>query len=143
MRARGIGLTWNPLIHWTHADVLDYVRSRGDVLHAAYRIFGSSRVSCAFCVLSSQADLQAAASCADNAAIYRELVELEIRSTFPFQSNRWLGDVASDLLDGPTRSAARAPVLGSIMSRLPGVCVASAHGFYGDAPGSTWRPSNS
>ncbi|RTL32487.1 MAG: hypothetical protein EKK53_29515 [Burkholderiales bacterium] len=104
-RARGIGLTWNPLIHWPRADVLDYIRSRGDILHAAYRIYGSSRVSCAFCVLGSQADLQASASCPDNAAIYREIVELEVRSTFSFQSNRWLGDVAPDLLDAPTRAA--------------------------------------
>lgn len=104
-RARGIGLAWNPLIHWPRADVLDYIRSCGDVLHAAYRIYGSSRVSCAFCVLASQGDLKASASCADNAAIYREIVNLEIRSTFSFQSNRWLGDVAPDLLDGPVRGA--------------------------------------
>lgn len=104
-RARGTGLAWNPLIHWPRADVLDYVRARGDVLHAAYRIYGSSRVSCAFCVLASLGDLKASASCADNAAIYREIVDLEICSTFSFQSNRWLGDVAPDLLDGPARGA--------------------------------------
>lgn len=104
-RARGIGLAWNPLIHWPLSHVLDYIRSRGDVLHAAYRIYGSSRVSCAFCVLGSQADLLAATRCEDNAAIYREIVELEIRSTFSFQAKRWLGDVAPGLLDAPTLAA--------------------------------------
>lgn len=44
-----------------------------------------------------------AATCDDNAAIYRELVDLEIRSTFSFQSGKWLGDVAPALLDSGTR----------------------------------------
>lgn len=104
-RARGIGLTWNALIHWTRAEVLDYIRARGGLLHEAYRIYGSSRVSCAFCVLAAQADLRAATRCEDNAAIYREIVALEIRSTFSFQGSRWLGDVAPDLLDAATRAA--------------------------------------
>jgi len=104
-RARGIGLTWNALIHWQRAEVLDYIRSRGDVLHEAYRIYGSSRVSCAFCVLASLADLQAAARCVDNMAILREIVELEVRSTFSFQGKRWLGDLTPDLFDGPLRAA--------------------------------------
>lgn len=114
-RSRGIGLTWNPLIHWPRSDVLDYIRSRGDILHAAYRIYGSSRVSCAFCVLASQADLLSATRCDDNAAIYREIVELEIRSTFSFQSKRWLGDVAPGLLDAPARCRSRGH-----RRRLPG-----------------------
>lgn len=104
-RARGIGLTWNALIHWRHSEVLDYIRSRGDVLHEAYRLYGSSRVSCAFCILASQADLLAAARCDDNVAILREIVALEIRSTFSLQGNRWLGDLAPDLLDAPQRAS--------------------------------------
>lgn len=104
-RARGIGLTWNALIHWQRTAVLDYIRARGDVLHEAYRIYGSSRVSCAFCVLASLADLQAAARCVDNMAILREIVGLEVRSTFSFQGKRWLGDLAPDLLDAPMRAA--------------------------------------
>lgn len=104
-RARGIGLTWNALIHWTRAEVLDYIRARGDVLHEAYRLYGSSRVSCAFCVLASQTDLLAAARCVDNMAILQEIVALEIRSTFSFQGKRWLADLASDLLDAPLRAA--------------------------------------
>ncbi len=97
-RARGIGLTWNAIIHWPRQDVLDYIAQCGGVLHEAYRIYGSSRVSCAFCVLASRGDLHAAARCDDNAAVYRELISLEVRSTFSFQSGNWLGDVAPGLL---------------------------------------------
>ena len=83
--------------------MLSYIKGRGDVLHEAYTIYGSSRVSCAFCIMASAQDLRAAASCASNEAIYREMVELEIRSTFSFQGDRWLGDVAPALLDAVTR----------------------------------------
>lgn len=103
-RARGIGLSWNAIVHWQRQDVLDYIGQRGGVLHEAYRIYGSSRVSCAFCVLASRGDLQAAARCEGNAAVYRELVRLEARSTFSFQAGYWLGDVASALLDPALRA---------------------------------------
>ena len=104
MRRAGIGHTWHPLLNWSRGEVLAYIKSRGDVLHEAYTIYGSSRVSCAFCIMSSAHDLRAAASCADNEVIYREMVELEIRSTFSFQGDRWLGDVAPSLLDALMRS---------------------------------------
>lgn len=104
MRRAGVGHTWHPLLTWSRADVLSYIKGRGDVLHEAYTIYGSSRVSCAFCIMASAQDLRAAASCASNEAIYREMVDLEIRSTFSFQGDRWLGDVAPTLLDPITRS---------------------------------------
>lgn len=103
MRRAGVGHTWHPLLTWSRADVLSYIKGRGDVLHEAYTIYGSSRVSCAFCIMASAHDLRAAASCGSNEAIYREMVELEIRSTFSFQGDRWLGDVAPALLDATTR----------------------------------------
>ncbi|WP_240668651.1 MULTISPECIES: phosphoadenosine phosphosulfate reductase family protein [Piscinibacter] len=103
-RKRGIGHTWNAILGWRRQDVNDYVRSRGDLLHEAYRIYGSTRVSCAFCVMGSEHDLRASSNCADNHEIYREMVELEVASTFSFQSNRWLGDVAPDLLDASLRA---------------------------------------
>ena len=103
-RRRGAGHTWNPLLGWRRGDVNDYVRIRGDELHEAYRLYGSTRVSCAFCVLGSEHDLRASSNCADNHAIYREMVALEATSTFSFQSHRWLGDVAPDLLDAGLRA---------------------------------------
>ena len=57
--------------------------------------------------MGSAHDLRAAANCADNEAIYREMVELEIRSTFSFQGDRWLVDVAPSLLDPLMRSRLR------------------------------------
>lgn len=103
-RRRGAGHTWNPLLGWRRGDVNDYVRIRGDELHEAYRLYGSTRVSCAFCVLGSEHDLRASSNCTDNQAIYREMVALEATSTFSFQSHRWLGDVAPDLLDAGLRA---------------------------------------
>ena len=47
----------HPLLGWRRGDVDDYVRIRGDELHEAYRLYGSTRVSCAFCVLGSEHDL--------------------------------------------------------------------------------------
>lgn len=104
MRRAGVGHTWHPLLTWSRPDVLSYIKGCGDVLHEAYTIYDSSRVSCAFCVMSSVQDLRAAASCAANEAIYLEMVELEIKSTFSFQADRWLGDVAPSLLDPLSRS---------------------------------------
>ena len=103
-RRRGVGHTWNAILGWRRQDVNDYVRSRGDVLHEAYRIYGTTRVSCAFCVMGSEHDLRASSNCAENQAIYREMVKLEAVSTFSFQSTRWLGDLAPDLLDASLRA---------------------------------------
>jgi 3'-phosphoadenosine 5'-phosphosulfate sulfotransferase (PAPS reductase)/FAD synthetase len=123
-RRRGAGHTWNPLLGWRRGDVNDYVRIRGDELHVAYRLYGSTRVSCAFCVLGSEHDLRASSNCADNHAIYREMVALEATSTFSFQSHRWLGDVAPDLLDAGLRARLqeakeRAQLRMSAEARLP------------------------
>ncbi len=94
------GYTWHPILAWTREDVLAYHEKQEFPLHEAYRVYGTTRVSCAFCILGSQHDLQAASTCADNADLYREMVELEIQSTFSFQEKHWLGDVAPHLLDG-------------------------------------------
>jgi 3'-phosphoadenosine 5'-phosphosulfate sulfotransferase (PAPS reductase)/FAD synthetase len=91
------GIDWHPVIDWLLADVLAYLKHHDFALHEAYTTYHSSRVSCAFCILGSQADLAASATCPDNADIYREMVDLEITSTFSFQE-KWLGDVASHLL---------------------------------------------
>jgi 3''-phosphoadenosine 5''-phosphosulfate sulfotransferase (PAPS reductase)/FAD synthetase and related enzymes len=96
---------WNPIIEWPVEQVWRTLDDAGLETHEAYRVYGSSRVSCAFCIMSSIGDLRAAASCPDNHEIYRAMVDLEARSTFGFQGNRWLADVAPDLLDAELRSA--------------------------------------
>jgi 3'-phosphoadenosine 5'-phosphosulfate sulfotransferase (PAPS reductase)/FAD synthetase len=103
MKLKIPGYTWNAIIDWRIEDVFSEIRSSGLQLHEAYRVYGSSRVSCSFCIMSSAADLLASSSCADNHETYRLLVELEAISGFGFQGNRWLADVAPRLLDADLR----------------------------------------
>ncbi|HEU4329176.1 MAG TPA: phosphoadenosine phosphosulfate reductase family protein [Roseiflexaceae bacterium] len=102
------GLNWCPIKHWVQADVDLLHAVSGFPKHEAYTVYGSSRLSCAFCVLASLADLLAASTCPENQALYRELVELEIVSAFSFQPHRWLGDVAPHLLTAEQRLRLRA-----------------------------------
>jgi 3'-phosphoadenosine 5'-phosphosulfate sulfotransferase (PAPS reductase)/FAD synthetase len=99
------GLDWHPIGGWTKEDVFDLLRDVRFPLHPAYMVHGCSRVSCAFCILASRADLSAAASVTSNHAVYRRLVALEIASTFPFRQDQWLGEIAEHLLDDGTRRA--------------------------------------
>lgn len=92
------GITWNPVIEWTIGEVKAAIARRGIQLHEAYTKYLMTRVSCVFCIMSSAADLIASTTCPDNRDIYRTMVELEAASTFAFQSNKWLGDVAPHLL---------------------------------------------
>jgi hypothetical protein len=48
--------------------------------------------------MSSGSDMLAAAGCKDNHEAYRLLAELEAESAYGFQGNRWLADVAPQLL---------------------------------------------
>lgn len=102
-RRNATGWNWHPIIEWSTDEVFAYLAAKGVRLHEAYTRYGCSRVSCTFCIMGSAGDLQAAAMCADNADIYRLMVDLEIRSTFAFQGSRWLGDVAPHLLSAETR----------------------------------------
>jgi 3'-phosphoadenosine 5'-phosphosulfate sulfotransferase (PAPS reductase)/FAD synthetase len=97
------GLAWNPIIDWSVEDVWRAIEASGVPAHEAYGVYGASRVSCSFCIMSSAADLLASAGCADNAEAYRLLVELEARSTFAFQGARWLADVAPQWVDEQLR----------------------------------------
>ena len=97
-------LSWHPLVDWTAQEVFAAHDRHGLPLHESYRIYGASRLSCAFCVLASGADLDAAARAPDNADLYRHLVGMELESTFSFQPGRWLADVAPRLLGSVLRS---------------------------------------
>ena len=92
------GLTWNPIIEWKIGEVFEEIAHAGLELHEAYTKYGASRVSCAFCIMSTLSDLEAGARASDNHDLYCRMVELEVRSTFAFQGNRWLADVAPHLL---------------------------------------------
>ncbi len=97
------GFTWNAIIEWDIDEVFACIAAAGLDLHEAYTRYGASRVSCALCIMSSGPDLAAGASCPDNTEVYRAMVEIEVTSTFAFQGNRWLADVAPDLLSPDLR----------------------------------------
>jgi 3'-phosphoadenosine 5'-phosphosulfate sulfotransferase (PAPS reductase)/FAD synthetase len=104
-RGANTGRNWNAIIDWKLDDVFSRIAAGGLTLHEAYTVYGASRVSCCFCIMSSAPDLAAAASAPDNHDIYRRMVALEARSTFGFQGSRWLADVAPGLLDAGMRAA--------------------------------------
>jgi hypothetical protein len=104
-RARD-ALTWNPILDWTTEDVLeacgtstaDLIRRQalhrdgredealdGWPLHYVY-VLGNRRLSCSFCILGCQGDLENAARY--QPATLRTLVEMEDRFGFAFQPGK-------------------------------------------------------
>lgn len=103
-------LSWRPIHHWLLQDVWDAIAASGVAPHEAYGMFGSSRVSCRFCILANEADLRASLIDPAAAAIYVRMCDLELESGFAFQGSRWLSSLATNLIpDGWVRlSAAQA-----------------------------------
>lgn len=90
--------TWRPIIDLTIEQVFGMIDASGLHPHPAYRIFGMSRVSCRWCIMSSLPDMIAATKQVEGHDLYRNMVQLEINSSFAFQGSRWLGDIAPHLL---------------------------------------------
>lgn len=107
-RKDAAGLTWNAILEWRLQDVLGTIERAGLALHEAYTVYHSSRVSCAYCIMSSEADMKASASCEGNQQVFRDMVDLELVSTYAFQGGRWLADMAPHLLTAEQR--ARLPI---------------------------------
>jgi 3'-phosphoadenosine 5'-phosphosulfate sulfotransferase (PAPS reductase)/FAD synthetase len=93
-------LTWHPLADWPTGAVFAAHAHFGIPLHEAYTCYGSTRLSCRFCVLASLHDLAASTAAPANLDHYLHLVAMEADSTFSFQPGRWLADVAPHLLPG-------------------------------------------
>lgn len=102
---RTSGLDWMPILDWTLDDVWAEHERAGLPVHPAYTVWGSSRVSCAFCILGSSSDLIKAAANPDNVPLYQAMVDLELSSTFAFQDRQWLADVAPERLTDEQRTA--------------------------------------
>ncbi len=96
--AAGQVWTWRPIIDLNVDQVFAMIDASGLHPHPAYRIFGMGRVSCRYCIMSSMADMIAASAQPESHDLYRQMVQLEIDSSFAFQGARWLGDVAPQLL---------------------------------------------
>jgi 3'-phosphoadenosine 5'-phosphosulfate sulfotransferase (PAPS reductase)/FAD synthetase len=96
--ANGQVWTWRPIIDLTADEVFSMIDASGLHPHPAYRLFGMTRVSCRWCIMSSMADMIAATKQTEGHDLYRRMVQLEADSGFAFQGSRWLGDVAPNLL---------------------------------------------
>lgn len=118
------GVTWNPIIEWKLDEVLQEISDAGLDLHQAYVDYGLSRASCMFCIMSSLADLIAAAAAGESHELYVQMVELEAESGFAFQGSRWLADIAphllsDDLLDRVQRAKQGAQVRVELEKLIP------------------------
>ena len=81
-------------------------------------------MSCAYCVVGSLADLETSAACPENQDLFREQVDIEIISSYSFQSGHWLGDIAPWLLSeeqqrGLAEAKRRAVVREQAEARIP------------------------
>lgn len=110
-RLRDGDLAWRPLLSWTVEDVWEAIGESGVAAHDAYQTWQASRVSCVFCIMSSEADLRAGVAVPAHRELYRRMTNLEVASGFSFQSNRWLSDLAPDLLDFPESKLKEAKLL--------------------------------
>lgn len=118
------GWDWHPILDYTLDDVRAVHREHDFPMHEAYTKYGATRVSCAFCIMSSRADLLASSAHPDHTSLFREMVQLEATSTFAFQSGGWLADTAPSLLDPALAEAVRVAKQSAIIrealeSRIP------------------------
>ena len=95
-------VTWHPIVDWSIEDVFAYHAAKSIPLHEAYRR-GASRLSCSYCVLAGINNLSVSSSCEGNYPAYRAIVDIEIKSGFSFQPNRWLADVSPQILTASQR----------------------------------------
>lgn len=91
-------LTWRPIHGWRLDDVWRAIRDSEVLPHEAYGTYGSTRVSCRFCILANEADLRASLKDPASHAIYIRMCALELESGFAFQGSRWLSSLAPELL---------------------------------------------
>lgn len=96
-RAGTTMMLWHPGVELLVAEVFAANDRHGIPLAEGYGL-GSTRWSCAFCIMASINDLTVAAGAAGNLWVYIHYVEMEAASTFSFQADRWLADVAPHLL---------------------------------------------
>jgi 3'-phosphoadenosine 5'-phosphosulfate sulfotransferase (PAPS reductase)/FAD synthetase len=116
--AGGHILTWHPGVNLLEEEVYTFIGQHELPLPESYSL-GSTRHGCAFCVLGSINDITVAARAPGNRGVLHHLVDQEAKTTFSFQPDRWLGDVAPDLLPASLASDfAKGKALGAERRRL-------------------------
>ena len=100
-------INWRPIHPFTLQQVWDSIAESGVAAHEAYHIFKSSRVSCRFCFLASEADLMASLSDPAGHSVYLRMCELELTSGFSFQG-KWLSRLGLHLIENGTERLANA-----------------------------------
>lgn len=99
------GVSYHPILHWLEHAVYQHIFERGLPLHEAYTQWKMKRVSCCLCILMGREAILNSLENPEHHPVYRELVSLEVQSTFSFQSDdKWLADARPDLLDSRTRA---------------------------------------
>lgn len=97
-------MLWHPGVDMLVDDVF-LANNRHRIPLAESYGLGASRHSCAFCIMGSANDLAVATTAPGNHWLYRHYVSMEARSTFSFQNDRWLADVAPHLLSADQRAS--------------------------------------
>lgn len=98
-RKTHLGYDWNPLLHWKLSDIWAIHEEMNFPLHPAYKVYGSSRVSCSLCIMSTENDKHAALRHPKNHPAFVRLCQLEAKSAFGFQKPKWLLDLDRPLLE--------------------------------------------
>ncbi len=111
------GYDWHP-IHSTLVERVFLVHKQsGFPLHPQY-LRGNSRLSCSACFIASEHDLRTGAAVPTNHFAFRFIMDIEIRSSFSYQSKRWLADIAPELLTTEQRQAAATAKIKAAQRRL-------------------------
>ncbi len=94
---------WHPAVDWTREETFDVNARFGIPLAESYTRYGSSRHSCAFCIMASIGDHRAAASADQNDWVFQHYVGMEAATGYSFMADRWLADVAPEKLSPEIR----------------------------------------
>lgn len=101
---RTLGYDWLPIHNTLVERVFLIHKQSGFPLHPQY-LRGNSRLSCSACFIASENDLRTGASVLTNHFAFRFIMDIEMRSSFSYQSNRWLADIAPELLSTEQQQA--------------------------------------
>lgn len=111
-------MLWHPIADMLTHEVFELHQRMAIPLHQAYTL-GSTRVSCQACVLASHNDLSVGARHPANLERHLLLVGMEADYAFSFQPDRWLADVAPEIVpDRLTRRVERAKEVSALRKHL-------------------------